>query len=90
MFDTRRMVESKAQAAINGEKKASGFGTIFDTLCDPSLPPEERTLPRVRDEALVMLGAGTETTARVLAIGSFYLYRDPALLRKLRDELVQG
>lgn len=89
LFDTKRMIESKAQAAINGEKTASGFGTIFDTLCDPSLPPEERTLPRVRDEALVMLGAGTETTARVLAVGSFHLYRDRALLQKLRDELVQ-
>lgn len=92
LFDTKRMIESKAQAAINGEKTGSGLyshRTIFHTLCNPSLPPEERTLPRVRDEAMTVLGAGTETTARVLAIGSFHLYRDPALLRKLRDELVQ-
>jgi cytochrome P450 len=93
LFDAKRMVEEKVMFALNNEndntKDTWPRKTIFDSLCNKSLPPQERTLQRVRDEALVVLGAGTETTARVLTVGSFYLYRDRSMLQKLRDELKQ-
>ncbi|PKY00826.1 cytochrome P450 [Aspergillus campestris IBT 28561] len=90
-FDIKRSVEGTILDTWKGEK-SKGTGkqkTIFDTLCDPSLPAEERTLDRIRDEALVILAAGTETTARVLTIGFFHIYRDPSILQKLRDEIKQ-
>lgn len=90
-FDIRRMLEGKAQDTWKGEtsKAAEKTRTIFNTLCDPSLPAEERTMQRVRDEALIILAAGTETTARVLTIGFFHIYRNPSILQKLRDEIRQ-
>ncbi|KAF5859907.1 hypothetical protein ETB97_002221 [Aspergillus alliaceus] len=91
LFDARRMLEHKFMLAQNTEnrKDAGPTKTIFDTLCDKTLPPEERTIERVRDEALLVLGAGTETTGRVLTVGSFHLYRDRSRLQKLREELKQ-
>ncbi|KAE8380452.1 cytochrome P450 [Aspergillus bertholletiae] len=89
LFEAKRMIEKMARSAIENSPKADRHGpkTIFDALCDKSVRPEERTIPRVRDEAMVVLGAGTETTARVLTTGSYHLYRDGPRLEKLRAEL---
>ena len=61
--------------------------TIFDGLSDPSVPPEERTPSRLEDEGLIVLLAGTETTARALATAAFYIYQNKLLITKLREEL---
>ncbi|KAL4789404.1 cytochrome P450 [Aspergillus venezuelensis] len=62
---------------------------MYHNLTDPILPPEERTAQRLEDECLVVLGAGTETTARTLTIAAYYLAEDPDVLMKLRNELKQ-
>lgn len=69
---------------VDGKKETR---TIFQALSDPSLPAEERTPIRLKNEAMTMMGAGTETTARVLAVGSFHLYKNEAMVQRLRDEL---
>lgn len=51
------------------------------------MPPKERTRCRLEDEGLLLLLAGTETTARVLATAAFYIYQNKALVTKLREEL---
>ena len=63
--------------------------TILDRLTDPSLPPRERTLQRIQDEGLTFILAGTETTARVLTVATFFLARDKSVLYQLREELKQ-
>ncbi|RAL15168.1 cytochrome P450 [Aspergillus homomorphus CBS 101889] len=61
--------------------------TIFDAINDPALPPQERTLQRLREEAFTVLGAATETTEGALTIAMFHLlYHKPYFLR-LREEL---
>ncbi|GAB1210518.1 hypothetical protein APSETT445_009312 [Aspergillus pseudonomiae] len=89
LFEAKRMIEQMAKSAIEKDhvKDAHSSKTIFDALCAESVRPEERTLPRVRDEAMVVLGAGTETTARVLTMGSYFLFRDAPRLEKLRAEV---
>ncbi|KAF7590703.1 hypothetical protein BBP40_002539 [Aspergillus hancockii] len=91
IFDAKRNVAGKAMLALDNDRPTdpSSKKTIFASLCDQSLPPEERTLKSVEDEALLVLAAGTETTARVLTIGAFHLYRDRSVLQKLRDEVKQ-
>ena len=61
--------------------------TIFDALSDPSVPPQERSPRRVEDEGLIVVVAGTETTARTLTLAAFYIYQSKTLLIRLRDEL---
>lgn len=81
----RKLKEQSVYALQNAEKGKTG--TIFHALSDPSLPAEERTPTRLKNEAMTIMGAGTETTARVLTVGSFHLYRDGTMVRRLRDEL---
>ncbi|KAF2237960.1 cytochrome P450 [Viridothelium virens] len=69
------------------EKKASSRKTIFDALNDPSVPLKERSPRRLEDEGLIVVVAGTETTARTLTLAAFYLYQNKPLLQKLREEL---
>ncbi|KAL4936174.1 hypothetical protein BDV06DRAFT_233669 [Aspergillus oleicola] len=76
----------------SGDRPENGDGkrrAMYYNLTDPNLPPNERTKQRLEDECIIVLGAGTETTARTLTIAAFYLAEDQTLLHKLRDELKQ-
>jgi cytochrome P450 len=61
--------------------------TIFDALLDPSLPPAEKTLARLSEEGLIILGAGTETTANTMSLAVYHLANNPPVLERLRVEL---
>jgi cytochrome P450 len=54
---------------------------------DSDLPPEEKTLSRMTDEATVLVGAGSETTGNTLSITTYHLLQNPDMLRRLKDEL---
>jgi cytochrome P450 len=69
------------------EKADGGQKTMFHTLRDCDLPPEEKTLQRFCDEGEILLGAGGETTAKTLTTTFFYLTENPAILARLRREL---
>lgn len=84
------MVRELSLAAVNGKDDGQGNNTVLRTLCDPSIPAEERSLDRVSDESLGLLGGGTETTAQTLAIITFYLLNNKTILTKLREELKQA
>ena len=80
-------VVQQSTTSQNRATKTSSRKTIFDALSDSSVPPKERTCRRLEDEGLLVLLAGTETTARVLATAAFYIYQNKALVTKLREEL---
>lgn len=76
-------------ADTNNDKK--GRHSIFYELRDtPILPPEEKTVERLQDEATLLVMAGTESLAKSLGYGSFYLNYYPKTLEKLRTELRQA
>lgn len=84
-------VNAQVQPILEGRDKISKQGgssrTIFHALRDSDLPPEEKTLERLSDEAEILTGAGSETTAQTLARILFYLKFVPETLERLRDEL---
>ncbi|KAJ5198303.1 uncharacterized protein N7498_007420 [Penicillium cinerascens] len=87
-FDMERKLKQQNLAALqNTSNEKDSKWTIFHALSDPSLHSEERTPERLRNEAMTIMGAGTETTARVLTMGSYHLYNNRASLKRLRDEL---
>jgi cytochrome P450 len=51
------------------------------------VPPQEKTLDRLEDESALLLGAGTETTARAIAVSMFHLIYNKDVGLKLREEL---
>ena len=87
MQDTVAQQSTATSQNIGKDTKPYSRKTIFDALSDSSVPPKERTRRRLQDEGLIVLLAGTETTARVMATAAFYIYQNKALLTKLRDEL---
>ncbi|EXJ84137.1 hypothetical protein A1O3_04804 [Capronia epimyces CBS 606.96] len=64
-----------------------GRQTMFHTLRDSDLPASEKSLQRLCDEAEIILGAGSETTAATLSRIWFYLLQSPSIPEKLRAEL---
>lgn len=84
-------VDERERNSSNGagtkEKLSANERTIFQDIVDSDLPPSEKTPARLNAEAGLALGAGTETTARNLAVSIFYLLHNQDVLQKLRAEL---
>lgn len=88
----RRSAESALRTlqAVDYNKPSVERGrppTIFQAMADPSVPAQERSLPRLTDEGLVVLIAGLESTARFLTNITCHLLLNPEMLATLREEL---
>ncbi|KAJ5587589.1 uncharacterized protein N7459_003354 [Penicillium hispanicum] len=77
-------LQSRKTVNIDDEKVRDG---IFEALTSPDIPAQERSLDRLEDESILLLGAGTETTARAIAMSMYYVALDEEIGRKLRAEL---
>lgn len=83
VLDMQDMVtQSSTRKSADGAQK-----TIFDALTDDSVPPQEKSTRRLEDEGLIVVVAGTETTARTLTLASYYIFPDKSLLQRLRAEV---
>ncbi|KAK5135280.1 hypothetical protein LTR08_005383 [Meristemomyces frigidus] len=87
--DPGQMLRDRMQYILDHPDEPSEDGniTIVHTIKDSNLPPPERTASRLAIEAATFLGAGTETTGRVLAVTAYYLIANIDLLARLREEL---
>ena len=70
-----------------GEKPPNDAFTVFDAMLDADVPPHEKSVSRLSEEAHTLTGAGTMTTANALDATLYYLLTDPACLACLRTEL---
>lgn len=86
----RDMVRQQSIEALALQKKGlldDKKQTIFNALVDPDLPQQERTVDRLTEEGMIVLGAGAETTANTLTMGAYHLMKNPNVLLRLREEL---
>lgn len=83
---THRKISSLAIDVLHA-KGPEPKQTMFTSLADPALPPEERTLARLEDEGFVILAAETETIAYSLSVTLFHLLDNPEILSKLCNEV---
>jgi cytochrome P450 len=72
--------------------KAKGSRSSFPTVFDTWAKEDEKRMftPSLRQltaDAFTFHGAGTDTTAHTLTMGTWFLINDEACLDKLRDEL---
>lgn len=80
--------QQNAGARASSEKTLQGRPeTIFHGIMQADLPPSEKTIDRLADEAFVILVAGAETTARTLCVILCHLLGNPEILDALRREL---
>ena len=61
--------------------------TLFRHLVNSDLPPSELTDERLSREAQVLIGSGTITTAGTLGFLFDYIIANPAIRKRLADEL---
>lgn len=71
----------------NFEAKQSATPTLFHDILNAKLPGHELRRARLNDEAVGLVGAGTETTAHTLTIGTFHILDNPDVHARLRVEL---
>jgi len=91
LFDTKARLRQQAKETLEKRSsmhiKAGPGGNIFDALTGPEVPEIEKSLDRLEDEGALLLGAGTETTARALAVSMFHVMSNKEIGMKLRGEL---
>ena len=70
-------------------KRGSGSErpSIFETLLSSDLPPFDKSVSRLVEDAQTMVGAGSITTSFALALGTYYILSSPSVLRTLLSEL---
>ncbi|KAL5041487.1 hypothetical protein BDW71DRAFT_217824 [Aspergillus fruticulosus] len=82
--------------SIMNEQSTLGYETVKNELSHPTffhdvlnsnLPAEEKTPERLAQEVQVVIGAGSETTAKMLAWTIYYLLENRDKLEKLKEEL---
>ena len=94
VLDIQKAIYEQSADALHGDKydirQGDAVGkhrTIYDQLTDPSIPSQERSLQRLQDEGLLLISAGTETTARALTTACFHVASDDQVRKQLREEL---
>ncbi|KAI1394186.1 putative cytochrome P450 [Hypoxylon trugodes] len=83
----RRVEAVKSHIASKPELEESDKTSIFHYILQSDLPGPEKESGRLQREAFALLAAGTITTASTLCTITYYVLADPAIEKRLRDEL---
>ncbi|KAI1111785.1 cytochrome P450 [Nemania sp. NC0429] len=73
-----------------GTKPSSGRKTVFSEMVASDIPRSELRPGRLLQEAQSLVGAGFETTAWTLTIGTFHILDNPSVLSRLKSELEEA
>ncbi|KAI0892237.1 cytochrome P450 [Annulohypoxylon nitens] len=76
-----------SKAAKEVSDKSFNPESVFHHILKSDMPASEKTEDRLTKEAQAMLAAGTVTTARTIAVASYYILSRPELRSKLEAEL---
>ncbi|PMD41073.1 cytochrome P450 [Hyaloscypha variabilis F] len=74
----------------NDAHKDLSHPTIFHALLSSDLPPEDKGVERLTEEAHTIIAAGQETLSLILTFITFHLLSNPVVLRKLKEELAKA
>lgn len=61
--------------------------TLFHEILQSNLPASDKSVNRLKDEAAIVVGAGTLTTSWALSVATYHLLASPRILEKLKTEL---
>ena len=62
--------------------------TIFHELLSSDMPPEEKRCDRIMQEGIVLIAAGTETTAWALSVITYYVLANSEINANLKAKLM--
>ncbi|MCJ1454023.1 hypothetical protein MMC28_004373 [Mycoblastus sanguinarius] len=72
-----------------GLSKATSHPTVLHEIYNSDLPPSDKSVSRLTQEAQTLVGAGTETTGNTLSVTTFHLLSNPSTMKKLKQELLE-
>lgn len=72
---------------IRSTSEASEDATIFHGLLRSDLPDSEKSSARLAEEAVVLLAAGTDSSANTMSAITYHLLTNPKQLKRLQAEL---
>ncbi|KXX82892.1 Trichodiene oxygenase [Madurella mycetomatis] len=75
------------RAQTNVDKGIDDGRTVFGSVLQSDLPPNEKTLQRLVEEGFSLFVAGTETVSWALTVVTYHLLTKPAILEKLTTEV---
>lgn len=90
MWKQIEAVKAQVDREDEGEETAGRETTVFHELFRSKLPPSEKHVLRLQDEASMVVGAGGETTAQVISRTFYHVVANPLVLRRLREELMKA
>lgn len=64
--------------------------TLFHEILQSNLPESDKSVSRLKDEAAIVVGAGTLTTSWALSVATYHLLASPRILNKLKTELTSA
>ncbi|KAI1174876.1 trichodiene oxygenase [Nemania sp. FL0916] len=74
-------------AWVSGKLDPDAPRTMVHEILNSELPNDEKRFKRITDEVGTIAGAAFETTANSIRFTLYHIYRDPNILRRLREEL---
>ncbi|KAK3653622.1 hypothetical protein LTR56_004477 [Elasticomyces elasticus] len=75
------------KAKIQPGDLSSGHTNVLQAIFNSTLPEEEKTFSRVAGEAMIFVGAGTETTGRTLAVTLYNILASSEVHDRLLEEI---
>ncbi|KAK8066220.1 cytochrome P450 [Apiospora hydei] len=81
---------TKTIKAVDAGMTKDESDTIVVSLLRADLPKEEKTLLRLFDETVSLVGAGLEAPARGMNVALFHILNNPPALRTLQKELQEA
>ena len=83
-----KQVQAIKSGADDSEKRG-GKPSIFETLLDSDLPPIDKSVSRLTEDAQTLVGAGSITASLSLALATYYIVCDEKIRGQLMGELTQ-
>lgn len=83
----KQIAAVKSGDDFDDREKRGGRSSIFEAALDSDLPPFEKSVPRLVDDAQTLVGAGSITTSFSLGLGTYYILSDANVLEELMAEL---
>ena len=85
---TQHIQAAKAEKTSGNESiQPGGKPSLFRQILNSDMPESEKSVDRLSKEAMVLLGAGSTTTARTLDYICYYVLADSDIRAKLQDDL---
>ena len=84
-----RIAEAKREN-VEGDEKGTRVGdhtSLFRYIVSSDMPESERTDERLASEAQILLGAGTENTAKTISFIVYFILANPSIRFQLKQEL---